>query len=119
VSFFDEIAGTKVSIRNYKSFGDEPQGFEGFSPANIIVGRNNSGKSALLDLVQFCCGNYQFAPFTNNKAASRKLSFVFSPATPLSRFGSKPYGIRKLSCVFGKVQRGRREKIRAKQGSIC
>ncbi|HEX7153413.1 MAG TPA: AAA family ATPase [Thermoanaerobaculia bacterium] len=41
--------GLKVS--NHKSFGDKPAGFDGIRRFNIIIGRNNTGKSALLDLL--------------------------------------------------------------------
>ena len=42
-----------VKIRNYKCFGAEPQGFDDIARFNIIVGRNNAGKSSLLDLAAF------------------------------------------------------------------
>lgn len=42
-----------VKIRNYKCFGAEPQGFDDIAQFNIIVGRNNAGKSSLLDLAAF------------------------------------------------------------------
>ncbi|MCK6480398.1 MAG: AAA family ATPase [Planctomycetes bacterium] len=45
----------RVLARNYKCFGDEPQGLTSVSPVNVIVGRNNAGKSALLDLVEYSC----------------------------------------------------------------
>jgi len=64
----DRLAPTKLYIRNYKSFGAEEQGFDSIKPTNLIVGRNNSGKSALLDLVQFSCGNFTFPPSTKNPA---------------------------------------------------
>lgn len=42
-----------LKIRNYKSFGAEEQGYEELSPINLIIGRNNTGKSTLLDLVDY------------------------------------------------------------------
>lgn len=41
-----------LKLRNYRCFGDEWQGFERIAPINVIIGRNNSGKSSLLDLVE-------------------------------------------------------------------
>lgn len=45
-----------VKIANYKCFGSEPQGFERLTPLNLIVGRNNVGKSALLDVIELAVG---------------------------------------------------------------
>ncbi|MEX2093612.1 MAG: ATP-binding protein [Pirellulales bacterium] len=45
--------GIALKARNIKCFGDEPFGFDEIKPINIAIGRNNSGKSTLLDLVQF------------------------------------------------------------------
>lgn len=42
-----------LTIANYKCFAEPPQGFETILPINLVIGRNNSGKSALLDLVQY------------------------------------------------------------------
>jgi energy-coupling factor transporter ATP-binding protein EcfA2 len=44
----------KYSLKaaNFKCIGPEPQGFEEIRRINVIVGRNNSGKSSLLDLIE-------------------------------------------------------------------
>lgn len=41
-----------IQISNYKSIGDAPQGYDRICPVNLIIGRNNSGKSTLLDLIE-------------------------------------------------------------------
>ena len=40
-------------IKNYKCFRDEFVGFDKIKPVNIIIGRNNSGKSSMLDILEF------------------------------------------------------------------
>ena len=45
----------KISIGNYRCFLDEPQGFNSWGAVNLIIGRNNSGKSRLLDLIRYAC----------------------------------------------------------------
>jgi putative ATP-dependent endonuclease of the OLD family len=47
------ILENSIKVKNYKCFGEEPQGFEKIYPINIIIGKNNSGKSSLLDLIEF------------------------------------------------------------------
>ncbi len=42
-----------IKVRHLKCFGDQEQGFEEIKPINLIIGRNNSGKSTLLDIVEF------------------------------------------------------------------
>ncbi|MEZ6098144.1 MAG: AAA family ATPase [Pirellulaceae bacterium] len=39
-----------IKVSNFKCFGEVPQGFDAFKLFNILIGRNNSGKSALLDI---------------------------------------------------------------------
>jgi AAA ATPase-like protein len=48
-----ELKDVSAKIADYKCFGSEAYGFERILPVNLIIGRNNSGKSALLDLVDF------------------------------------------------------------------
>ena len=50
-----------VKIGNYKCFR-EPQGFEKILPINVIIGRNNSGKSSLLDLIEFAANEQHSLP---------------------------------------------------------
>lgn len=59
----DDMLNFSVKIKNYKCFGDEEQGFECIKPINIIIGRNNSGKSTLLDLIEIITTeDYSFPP---------------------------------------------------------
>jgi putative ATP-dependent endonuclease of the OLD family len=41
-----------LKIQNFKCFGGVEQGFEKIKPINLILGRNNSGKSTLLDFIE-------------------------------------------------------------------
>ncbi len=54
-----------LKFKNYKCFGDDFQGFDSISPINIIIGRNNSGKSSLLDLVKYAVAPYDLKPFAH------------------------------------------------------
>jgi len=47
------IIEDKIIIKNYKCFDDEGGGFERIMPLNVIIGKNNSGKSTLIELVNF------------------------------------------------------------------
>lgn len=49
-----------IKISNYKCFKDET-GFEGIHRVNLIIGRNNAGKSSLLDMIEIVASNnYEF-----------------------------------------------------------
>jgi AAA15 family ATPase/GTPase len=47
-----EYDSVNLLLENYKSFGPGLVGFERIASVNVIGGRNNSGKSALIDLIE-------------------------------------------------------------------
>lgn len=49
----DILADVSLKIKNYKCFGGVHQGFDVIKPINVLIGRNNSGKSSLLDLIEY------------------------------------------------------------------
>jgi putative ATP-dependent endonuclease of the OLD family len=51
----DRLKKTGIKGANFKCFGVTAEGFEQITPFNIVVGRNNSGKSGLLDLIELVC----------------------------------------------------------------
>ena len=48
-----------MKIRGYRCFDTEWAGFDEYKPVNVIIGRNNVGKSQLLDLVNLACKGWQ------------------------------------------------------------
>ncbi|MGD2094875.1 MAG: AAA family ATPase [Phycisphaerales bacterium] len=54
-----------LKFKNYKCFGEELQGFETILPINIIIGRNNSGKSSLLDLIKYAISPFDLSPLAH------------------------------------------------------
>lgn len=67
--------GLEIYISNYKCFKDKT-GFKQIKPVNLIIGKNNSGKSALLDLIERACNkNYSFLPHEFCSSAQPVLSF--------------------------------------------
>lgn len=66
-----EFEDFSIKVKNFKCFGDEPQGFDSIKRVNLIIGRNNSGKSSLLDLIQYACDqnqNWNFPPNERQKS---------------------------------------------------
>lgn len=47
----------KITVENFKCFSHPANGWKSFKPINIVIGRNNSGKSALLDAVELAVSN--------------------------------------------------------------
>ena len=46
-----------IHFKGHTCFKKEWSGFDRVRPINVIIGRNNSGKSHLLDLVDALCAN--------------------------------------------------------------
>lgn len=46
-----------LKFRGHRCFKSEWSGFEEIKPVNVIIGRNNTGKSHLLELVRLMCGD--------------------------------------------------------------
>ena len=47
-----DLNNVSLWVKNFKCFGSHGGGFEKIKPFNLIIGRNNSGKSSLLDLLE-------------------------------------------------------------------
>lgn len=58
-----ELGAVPVRIVNYKCFGEEGAGFDKLCPFTVLIGRNNSGKSSLLDLLAFVTEPYDIDRF--------------------------------------------------------
>jgi putative ATP-dependent endonuclease of the OLD family len=53
----NDLTDIQILGKNFKSIGDNEVGFEQIFPINVLIGRNNSGKSALLDMVECVLGD--------------------------------------------------------------
>jgi hypothetical protein len=47
----------QILAKNFKCLSSEFQGYNIIKPINLIIGRNNSGKSTLIDLIQYTAAN--------------------------------------------------------------
>lgn len=68
------LDGFALNIRGVKCFDEDGSGFFQFAPITFIIGKNNSGKSTVLDVLQECA-----------EAKGRMFE------APLSRTGTTPY----------------------------
>lgn len=72
-----------VKFKGHRCFKSEFSGFEEIKPINVIIGRNNTGKSHLLDLVDAVCAKkYQVADWRfqfKGKLEEGELKKVFPP----------------------------------------
>ncbi|QIK56078.1 ATP-binding protein [Dysgonomonas sp. HDW5B] len=53
----ERIIKDKIIIKNYKCFDNNGAGFDKIYPINIIIGKNNSGKSSLIDVIRYLTDN--------------------------------------------------------------
>ena len=67
-----------IKAKNLKCFGEKSQGFDIIKPINVIIGRNNTGKTTLLDVLAFAhrpstdpdlrnCGSDASSPLTSKE----------------------------------------------------
>lgn len=62
-----DLSEISIKAKNFKCFGDEPQGFDTIHPLNILVGKNNSGKSTLIDMVEYAVSPYEIQMLGHKK----------------------------------------------------
>lgn len=102
---------SSIKLKNYKCFGNSPNGFEKICPVNIIIGKNNSGKSSLLDLIKMLANQNPsfFDPqedgvipevIVTSKFTQEDIDFAFHSNTSGGLPGSNHY-------IFGKDYIGR------------
>jgi energy-coupling factor transporter ATP-binding protein EcfA2 len=53
------MVGASIKFRNYKCFKRDFTGLDNIKSFNVLIGRNNCGKSSLLDLLNFLCDKKQ------------------------------------------------------------
>lgn len=63
-----QFKNCSLHARNLRCVGEDLEGFDSILPVNVIVGRNNSGKSSLLELVSYACQGVVEAPEASRHA---------------------------------------------------
>lgn len=93
------LINTSIKASNFKCFSTEAQGFEHIKPINIIVGKNNSGKSSLLETIQrLVTVNFKFGIDDLNKSTPSGAKPAFYITVPLDE--------EHITSVFSKTASG-------------
>ena len=71
-----------IKIENYKCF-DTPIGFDEIKPINVIIGKNNIGKSSLLDMIEF---KYDMKKFYDVCYKNPKTNIIINKVLDLNDF---------------------------------
>ena len=72
-----------IKISNYKCF-DNPIGFDEIKPINVIIGKNNIGKSSLIDMIEF---HYDMDKYCDECRKNSKLKLIINKELEESDFG--------------------------------
>jgi putative ATP-dependent endonuclease of OLD family len=96
-----ELLNWSVKFSGFKCFGKEPQGLDAIKPVNLLIGRNNAGKSALIDAIGTIMdigqsGNYPEEVFYSTVPSQSTID-DFSHKTPRSLSGVATYVETKLT----------------------
>lgn len=73
-----------IKISNYKCF-NEPIGFEEIKPINVIIGKNNIGKSSLIDMIEF---HYNASKYCDECKKNTNLKLIINKELDENDFGS-------------------------------
>ena len=108
-----------IGIKSFKCFGTDCATIPKLLPMNLIIGRNNSGKSAILDVLQYLCQPQEVPPRQRYKGSVPEVTItapldehtllrVFAPHTSGG-------GIRGDHWTFGLQYIGARLTVRVEQ----
>ena len=69
-----------IKVKNYKCFGNEETGFDEIRRINLIIGRNNTGKSSLLEVIRYVTNPQDYFMLLGHKG-SKPSVFITTKVT--------------------------------------